>query len=82
MPQDGEPLFGGWPAFYKFFFDRYQWTLEEVNACPIYMACILMGAVGPDHDNVRMTFHDTVRYYGDDEEKMQLLSLVKFDHGV
>ena len=59
-PRDGEPLFGGWPAFYQFFFERYHWTLEEVNACPIYLACILLGAVSPDHAHVRMTFKDTL----------------------
>jgi hypothetical protein len=70
-------LFNGWPAFYKFFFERYHWTLEQVNACPIYLACILLGAISPDHTNVRMTFKDTMRYYADDVQAMELLSRVR-----
>jgi len=66
-------LFGGWPAFYKFFFERFHWTLEDVHACPVYLACILLGAISPDHTNLRMTFKDTLRYYADDEQTMGLL---------
>jgi hypothetical protein len=68
-------VFGGWPAFYKFFFESYHWTIEDVHRCPIYLACILLGAIGDDHLNVQMTFKDTMRYYGSDPEKMRLLRL-------
>lgn len=68
-------MFGGWPGFYKFFFEKYRFSLEEVNALPIYLACLLLGAIGPDHTDVKMTFGDTLRYYGQDPEKMRLLRL-------
>jgi hypothetical protein len=75
-PTDGEPLFGGWPAFYRFFFEKYNWTLDQVNECPIYLACILLGAIGPDHTHIQMTMKDTLRYYGHDEEKMRRLAMI------
>ena len=67
-------MFGGWPAFYKFFLHEYHLNLEEVHALPIYLACILLGAIGPDHVGVKMTFADTLRYYRDDPEKMKRLA--------
>jgi len=54
--------------------------LDQVNECPVYLACILLGAIcdeneGGDHTHVKMTFKDTLRYYGDDEEKMRRLRI-------
>jgi hypothetical protein len=63
-------------AFYEFFFESFHWTLEDVHACPIYLACILLGAIGPDQTNVRMTWKDTMRYYAGDPAKMKALSML------
>jgi hypothetical protein len=82
MPHDGEPLFGGWPAFYRFFFERFHWTLDQVNNCPIYLACILLGAISPDHTRLRMTWKDTLRYYAEDEETMGILRMIGICHNV
>lgn len=30
----------------------------------MYMACLMLGALSPDHHNVRMTPRDFKRYYG------------------
>jgi hypothetical protein len=65
-----------------FFFERFHWTIEDVHECPIYLACILLGAISPDHTNVRMTFKDTMRYYADDQQTMNLLSMIGNHHGI
>ena len=36
----------------------------EVDQTPLYLACILMGAMSPDHEHIRMTADDVDRYYG------------------
>lgn len=33
---------------------------------PIYTACIMLGALSPDHTDVRMTFKDQMRYNPDE----------------
>jgi len=33
-----------------------------VNRTPLYLACILMGAISPDHNNLRMTANDVERF--------------------
>ena len=58
---DGHPVYGGWPAFYKFFADSYQWTIEEVNDLPIYAACVLLGAVDPTWQGLRLSVKDACR---------------------
>jgi hypothetical protein len=77
-PRDGKPIYDGWLAFYEFFFESFHWTVEDVNRCPIYLACILLGAIGPDQINVKMTFKDTMRYYSGDSDKLRML---KFSAG-
>ncbi len=61
---DGHPAFGGWPAVYKFFADSYGWTIEETDGTPLYTACILLGAISPDHKDVRLSPRDMMRYHG------------------
>ena len=56
-------MYGGWPAFYRYFFETCHLNLEEVQSLPIYLACLLLGAMSPDHTNVRMTIKDQMRYY-------------------
>lgn len=51
---------------YKYFFEQCHLNLEEVHALPIYLACILLGAMSPDHTDVRMTFKDQMRYFPDE----------------
>ena len=53
---------------------EYHLNLNEIQELPIYLACLLLGAIGPDHVGVRMTFADTMRYYAGDPEKMKLLT--------
>jgi hypothetical protein len=42
----------------------------------------LLGAISPDHTNVRMTFKDTLRYYADDRRTMDLLTMMGNRHGI
>ena len=39
-------------------------THEQVDAMPLYLAAIRMGAMSPDHANLQMTEADVRRYPG------------------
>ena len=51
------------------FAESCYFTPDEVDALPIYLACLLMGAVGPDQTELRMTAKDYQRYFGSKHAK-------------
>lgn len=53
---------------YFYFAERFGFSPEVVDRIPLYSACLLMGAIGPDHTNVEMTPNDFARYYGNGPE--------------
>jgi len=49
---------------YTYFFERFHWTPEQLNQCPLYLACIEMGAISPDHERLFLSDLDRMRYFG------------------
>jgi hypothetical protein len=57
-------VYVGWPAVYQYFAEHCGWTPVQTNECPLYLGCILMGALSPDHEGLRLSANDFERYYG------------------
>ena len=56
--------------------EKYHLNMDEIESMPIYLACILCGAISPDHTNVKMSWKDNIRYYSGDPKRMAMLEKV------
>jgi hypothetical protein len=64
-PQDGRPSFSGPLVPYQNFAVRFGWTPSQVEECPLYLGCLLLGAISDDdQENLELSVNDFNAYYG------------------